>query len=255
MVFRSDDDVMPYLSSQDVTVASLKALTAELREQIDLLLARIAISSQRAKKGVADKNRVAAVAALKSKKLFEQTLEQRVETMSQLEGVYNKIEQATDQLAMVRVMSASTVVLRNLYNSIGGIETVDNIVEQLRNETQKVDEVSNSMQTLGQDTTIIDDHALDQEFEDMLREARSRKNEQKASDGQHSLDELMQLPNVPKKEPKERETTFATHNPPESAEDVSNALKRISLDGGQRSTGEFIHEVRPKPPQYPEVAP
>ena len=65
---------------------------------------------------------MSALAALRSKKLNETALAQRTETLSQLEEVYSKVEQAADQVAIVRVMEASAGVLRNLHAEVGGVE-------------------------------------------------------------------------------------------------------------------------------------
>ena len=61
--------------------------------------------------------------------------------LAQLEGVYSKIEEAFDQVAIMRVMEVSTGVLRNLHAQFVGVEKVEDVLDGLRDEMGKVDEI------------------------------------------------------------------------------------------------------------------
>lgn len=130
-----------------------------------------------AKTALNNKNRISALSALRSKKLAEQNLKQRLDTLAQLEEVYSKIEQATDQVEIVRVMEASAGVLRGLRAQTGGIEKVEDIVDELREEMSKVDEVGRVINAIGPD---IDDAAIGEELEAMEIRERQAKEEQEA---------------------------------------------------------------------------
>ena len=155
--------------------------------QVILLSARISSLSEDARNAIKNKNRMSAVGALRSRKLNETTLAQRSETLAQLEEVYSKIEQATDQVAIVRVMEASTAVLRNLHSQVGGIDRVENIIDGLREEMDKVDEISNTLEASEQQDGVIDDSAIDDELEDMVQQAKVQEEEKEAWKTQQRL--------------------------------------------------------------------
>ena len=216
---------MTPISAEDKTIASLKTLITDLNTQITTLEARINSLSDKAHSAVKAKNRVAAVAALKSKKAAETTLTQRYDTLTQLEGVYGKIEQASDQVAVIRVMKASTGILRNLHAQVGGIEKVENVVEDLREQMGKVDEVSQVLEEAGRGEAAVDEDAIDEELEALERQDRLEKEE--AEQARQKLADLDALEKhivpadvpTPKHEP--RENTAVAHD--------TQALRRLSL--------------------------
>ena len=154
------------------------------------LTIRIASLSEKAQNAVKVKNRVGALAALKSKKVAEMTLSQRYETLDQVEGVYGKIEQAADQVAVIRIMEASTGVLRSLHSQVGGVEKVEDVVENLRDEMGKVDEIGQVIEEAGRGNTVIDEDAVDEELEALERQERAEKEEQEAEQTRRRLAEL-----------------------------------------------------------------
>lgn len=175
------------LSTQDKTIASLKTLIADINEQIAILSTRIQTLSESALKAINNKNRTSALAALRSKKLSETILTQRSEKLAQLEEIYGKIEQAADQVAIIRVMEASTGVLRNLHAQIGGIEKVEDVIESLRDEMGKVDEIGGAIEAGAQGDSVIDESAVDEEFESLERQANAREEEKRARQTQERL--------------------------------------------------------------------
>ena len=148
--------------------------------QIEILLTRISSLSETAQKAINNKSRTIALAALRSKKLSEATLTQRLDTLTQLEGVYSKIEQATDQVAIVRAMEASTGVLQNLHAQVGGIEKVEDVIEGLKNEMGKVDDIGSVIEAGAQLDSVVDESAVDEELESLERQANAREDEQGA---------------------------------------------------------------------------
>jgi len=140
-----------------------------------------------AKTALNNQNRISALSALRSRKLGEQNLKQRLDTLAQLEEVYSKIEQAADQVEIVRVMEASAGVLRGLHAQVGGLEKVEDIVDELREEMSNVDEIGNVINATGPD---IDEAAIDEELEAMeIRECQA-KEEQEAELTRQRLKEL-----------------------------------------------------------------
>ncbi|KKZ67629.1 hypothetical protein EMCG_06689 [[Emmonsia] crescens] len=173
--FKRPKNNMNSITHEDRTIASLKTLISNLIEQVAHLESKIKELSLRAKDAVTNKNRVVALSALRSKKMAENNLKQRTDTLLQLEDVYMKLEQAADQIDIIRVMEASTGALRSLHAQVGGVERVEDIVEELREEMAKVDEVGNIINEAG---PAVDEGELDDELaamEHQEREARDAK--------------------------------------------------------------------------------
>ena len=162
-------------------------LIADINMQVEILSTRISILSESAQKAITNKSRTSALAALRSKKLSEATLTQRSETLVQLEGVFNRIEQAADQVAVVRAMEASTVVLRDLHSQVGGIDKVEDVIEGLRNEMGKVVEVSGAIEAGAQVDSVVDESAVDEELEILERQAKSREEAEEVCQTQERL--------------------------------------------------------------------
>ena len=163
------------ITSEDETIASLSTLIQNLQSQIPSLTAKLDGLDADARAAVAKKQRTAALTALKSKKLVEKALEQRTATLLQLEEVYNKIETASSQVDIVRVMQASTGVLRSLHKQVGGVEGVENVMDALNEQMGKVDEINDIINEVGGDQRIIADSEVDEEFEALEREEREKK--------------------------------------------------------------------------------
>lgn len=155
--------------------------------QVEILSTRILTLSETAEKAINDKSRTSALAALRSKKLSEATLTQRSETLLQLQGVYGMIEQAADHLAVVSAMEASTKVLRDLHSQIGGIDKVEDVIEGLRNEMGKFDEIGGAIEAGAQVDSVVDENAVDEELETLEKQAKSREEEEGACQTQERL--------------------------------------------------------------------
>ena len=180
MKFKSPGDTSSTLSTQDKTIASLKILIADMNSQIALLARRISKLSETARAAVENKNIISARAALRSKKLNETVLAQRTEALLQLEEIYGKIEQAADQVAILRVMEASAGVLQTLNAEAGGVEKVEDLVEILRDEMSKVDDVSSAIDAGSHENRVSDEDGIDEELESLERQAKAEQEEKEA---------------------------------------------------------------------------
>ncbi|KAG9234053.1 Snf7-domain-containing protein [Amylocarpus encephaloides] len=224
------------ITQEDATIVSLRTLIKDIEVQIGALTKRLDELMTTAKAAVERKNKVAALAALRSKKLAESTLTKRHATLAQLEEVFTKIEQAADQVDLVRVMEASTRVLTGLNKEVGGVERVDDVVDQLREQMSQVDEVGNVIAEVGQDTNPVDDSEVDDELEAMERQEREKieekerkereeREKKEAAETQKKLDALEEV---------EGEAANAKHredlNKDTDLEDSIEKMKRVSLE-------------------------
>lgn len=171
--FKSPTEPEPSpITPEDVNIASIRTLISSIEPQIEQLTARLADLDRTAKEAVAKKNLTAAKSALRSKKLVDTNLQQRTATLAQLEDVYAKIEQAADQVEMVRVMEASSQTLRSLNKQTGGVEKVQDIMEGLRDEMMNVEEIGRVVNegSAGE----IDEGEVEDELEEMERLEREK---------------------------------------------------------------------------------
>jgi charged multivesicular body protein 7 len=195
----SDED-STHLTEDDASVAQLRELLAYLSHQTSILSARIDELNAAAHAAVAKKNRVAALAALRSKKLAEKSLEQRFTSLSQLEEVAARIEQAADNLQLVRVMEASGQALKNLNAATGGADRVEDVVSRLREQMDQADELNSILSegvTAPVDEGELDDElaALEGEENKKIEEAeRARKEEEMRKQAEEIRKRLEAIP-------------------------------------------------------------
>lgn len=233
------------ITAEDTTIASLKSLIKDLDIQTTVLTKRVDELSLAAKEAVVRKNKVSALAVLRSKKLAETTLAKRHATLAQLEEVFASIEQAADQIELVRVMEASSRVLSGFNKEVGGVERVDDIVDELREQMSQVDEVGNVIAEVGQGIAV-DEGEVDNELEAMEREeqekreateraarkkkeavekiAREEKEKQEAAETKRRLDELEEAERQAKEKAAKNQAEANTEM------ELEGELKRLSLE-------------------------
>lgn len=162
---------------------------AELTPQTELLKFQIAMLKSQAQAAMKNQDRPEALRVLRLKKLRESTLAQRQETLSTLEEIYSKIEQAVDHVSIVRVMEASTGVLRHLNLQAGKTESLQSMVEELLNEMNKVDDVSKLIEVAG-NNSVVDDAALDEELKSLKEQVEYDQDMKYAQETQKRLASL-----------------------------------------------------------------
>lgn len=152
----------------------------DLNLQVVSLSTKIDDFSRKARNAVAQKNRVSALSNLRSRKLHEGLLESRSATLSQLEDLYVKIEDAAGQVEIVRVMQESSKALRGIYAELGGLDTVEDVIEGLRSEMLKVDEINSIIGQAEQNSTLMDEDIIDDELVTLEKEQSVKTERQEA---------------------------------------------------------------------------
>ncbi|MCJ1269847.1 hypothetical protein MMC22_009740 [Lobaria immixta] len=185
--FSASNESPSPISTEDRTIASLRSLISDLNLQVDRLTSQSAALAAQAKTAIEKRNRPQALRALRSKKMAEDNLTQRLETLSTLEGISAKIEQASDQIAIVRAIKNSTGVLRSLNAQVGEIEKVEDIMEELQQEMKSVDQVSEIIEDAGRDPAV-DDDAIDEELTNLIRAEDEKKEEQETREKLATID-------------------------------------------------------------------
>ncbi|QYT04114.1 hypothetical protein H0G86_011045 [Trichoderma simmonsii] len=210
------------ITEEDSSIASIKELASNLEHQIDLLNGRIDELDQEARNAVLRKNRVAALAALKSKKRAESSLATRYATLHQLEEVASKLQQASDQVQLVKVMESSANALESLNTQIGSADKVENTMDRLRDQMSATDEIT---AILAEPTgMVVDEEEIDEELEAMEREQKKEEEEkerskEEAKEASKAMKDLDELPSVPSERIGAESPTRAT------------GIGRLTLDG------------------------
>ena len=184
---RGPGEGLPEITAQDVNIVLLKRLIMDLTIQVDSLATKIGDSSEKARDFVTQKNRPAAIASLRRKKLQEDILARRSETLAQLEAVYAKIQEAADQVEIMRVMQASTQALKSLHTEIGTVETVEDMLAGLREQMDNVDDIGSIINEHGQRTAMVDETIVDEELELLEKQERNKKDEESVVETQKRL--------------------------------------------------------------------
>lgn len=221
---RPTQDASKEITQQDTTIASIKTLMSTMTKQGVSLEMKIAELTMTAKTALNNKNRISALSAIRSKKLAEHNLQRRLETLVQLEEVYSKIEQATDQVEYVSVMEASTGVLRGLNAQVGDAGKIDDVVDELREEMSKVDEVGNVMSEAGPQ---IDETEIDDELEALESKDQEAREEAEAEETHRKLAELDSLDQSAKE---------AARSEQNLDDALAERIEKMSVEDGTQAT-------------------
>ena len=232
------------ITSEDMSIANLKTLIAHLHIQLKTLEGRVDELNMTARNAVEKKNRIAAMSALRSKKLAETTLGKRHATLAQLEDLFGSIEQAANHVELMRVMQGSAKVLGALNKEIGGVERVDDVVDNLREEMAKVSEVGDVIREAGQqhgDEGEVDDElqALENEerrkMEEVERNERESRERKETEETRKKLDALDDAESTDRDKAVSEKTLHEADNENERDVDESvKGLKRMSLEPSEK---------------------
>lgn len=226
------------ITFEDSTIASLKTLMEDLRAQVDDLSMRVEKLSGTARDAITRKNRVSALAALRSKKLIESNLSKQSATLLQLEEVYAKICEAADQVELIRILEGSTGVLRALNAEVGGAERVEDVVYELKEQMTQVEEVGNALTEVGQGTA--DEDEVDAELNAMEIEDREKGEEAERLEKEEK--ERVEVADTKRKlERLEAAEVQAAQDRKEASQESSN--KEQSLDGEIDDTAAELGQI------------
>ncbi|QUC15899.1 uncharacterized protein UV8b_00140 [Ustilaginoidea virens] len=199
------------ISDDDVAVASIKELMSNLRHQADVLTKRVEDLHREAKDALERKNRITAMAVIKSRRLAENCLAKRYTVLHQLEDVAARIEQASDHVEFLKVIKSSALALRNLNTQIGNPDHVHEVMDHIREQMSETDEVGAILaESVGEP---IDDSEIDKELAALGNEARgnaqadfaAEQEEQEAKNVHQLHSESGKLPTPPSEIPASRE--------------------------------------------------
>ncbi|KAF2020008.1 hypothetical protein BU24DRAFT_365793 [Aaosphaeria arxii CBS 175.79] len=224
--FKSENDQTPQPITQiDSAIANLRDQIAKLNSEIHPLEEKVATADITAREAVRNKMMTRAKAALRSKKLAESALEHRLQLVLQFGETYAKMQQAVDQVEIVKAMEASAVALKSLNNRVGGTEGVTKVVDTLRAEMDTTDEINTIINESG---APVDETEIDDEFEALERAEKEREEAEEAAKTAARLAELEQAEQQRKEKEKEREAAKDTKEE-QAVEETSVRLSQMSF--------------------------
>lgn len=154
-----------FFTEEDIAIIMLKKSIINYenrRAQLDLKLTEIndKIKSLLGK----ESQKPRALKLLQTRKLFTKSYEKCSESLLQLEEVLLKINDASDNVAMMKVLKQSSSALK-IINSKIDLGRLDTIISDLDENTLLTNEISESLGGLGS----ISDDEIEKEFEDLQR--------------------------------------------------------------------------------------
>lgn len=177
--FKSDHEAVPLpITEEDTAIANLRDTLAKINMQLLSLTEKVEAANAAAREAVAEKQMVRAKAALRSKKMTESVLAQRMEVALQLENVYTDLQQAADQVEIVEAMRAGAAALKGLNEKVGGAEGVQGVVDAVNEQMATTEEIAN---IINENSQPLDEAEIDDEFE-ALEKAEREKRELKESE-------------------------------------------------------------------------
>ncbi|RPA95757.1 hypothetical protein L873DRAFT_1829740 [Choiromyces venosus 120613-1] len=156
------------ISPHDTTIANLKTLITSLQTAITTFFTKISTSDAKAPTAIQSSTKHVALSALKSKKILETSLESQAKSLAQLEEVLVKIEQAGDNIELVRMREHSSKVLARLNKRVGGTEDVGKVADALQEHMEEAGEVTRISGGETDATAHVDDGEVEGEFEALL---------------------------------------------------------------------------------------
>ncbi|KXS98306.1 hypothetical protein AC578_6829 [Pseudocercospora eumusae] len=151
------------ITSEDRSIASLRTLIVDLQPQLESLTSRVAELDMAARTAVSEKQIIKAKTALRQKKMADTKLQQRSDMLAQLEGVYASIEQASDQVQIVKVLEDSGKTLKSLNAQTGGADKVSEVMDDLRESMLDTEQIGNAINEVS--AGEIDEGEVEDELE------------------------------------------------------------------------------------------
>ena len=216
------------ISTTDESLASLQLLIADMTTQQNIVVSRIMELSAKARDAVSKKNKPSAIAALRSRKNHETLYKSRSDKLVQLEGVYLKLVEAVDQAELVKMMQESTHVLRDIHKNIGGVEAVEDVVEGLRAEMDRVDDINIVISENA--NTSIGDEDIDSELQELEMKQKEEDEQKRSIECQKTL---QSLPPTPRHQEEAKSVSADEALEDSTVSITTNAIHWLSIENNQ----------------------
>ncbi|KXT08018.1 hypothetical protein AC579_2534 [Pseudocercospora musae] len=230
------------ITSEDRSIASLRTLVSELQPQIESLTSRIAELDMVARTAVSEKQTIKAKTTLRQKKMANTKLQQRSDMLAQLEGVYASIEQASDQVQIVKVLQDSGKTLKSLNAQTGGADKVSEVMDDLRESVMDTEQIGNAINEVS--AGEIDEGEVEDELEALEKierekvEAKEREEREKREAKEREEREKQEAEEAEKTRLRLAELESA---PKEAGEESSQ--EGVEPTGEEQPSGKIAHDI------------
>ncbi|KAJ3259971.1 hypothetical protein HK103_001481 [Boothiomyces macroporosus] len=182
------------ITDTDADIVKLQKTVKSIRNQITEIEEQIGKLELDIKTLLKEKKRQKAVYSLKKKKTLEAVLERRLNSLSTVENIIDKINEKTTELEILEAYSAGTVVLKEFLKKMDKAQdTVDELQDVLADH-KEIEDVMN--------ITTFDD--VEEELEELLKQETLEKDHEPDVEGLiKELDNLKTGPELPKIKEKE----------------------------------------------------
>mmetsp|Transcript_7127 Transcript_7127/g.10834 ORF Transcript_7127/g.10834 Transcript_7127/m.10834 type:complete len:225 (-) Transcript_7127:49-723(-) len=155
----------PKTVTPEDTIKNLRFHIQRQEKRESFLDKKVLLLAQEAKEKLNNGDKKGAVAAMKKRKLYQAELEKIANVKMTLETQAMNLESTAHTADAFKVMSAGNKTMSKIRKSMGGVESVDDLMMDIQDEMQNVDEINTA---IGQNTlTTMDDDELMKELEDM----------------------------------------------------------------------------------------
>ncbi|RPA79258.1 hypothetical protein BJ508DRAFT_416041 [Ascobolus immersus RN42] len=162
------------ITQEDTTLLQLKTTLNSLEKSLDTLTEKYDKLKSEARAYMSQTpipNKTRALAALKSAKIVEQNIKTQTDHSVRLEELLAGIESAHNNADMVKAMEAGGLLLKELNQSVGGVERVDEVMDRVREGIEEGKEITDVLGGAVQ----VDEGEIEDELEEMIKEEEEKK--------------------------------------------------------------------------------
>ncbi|KAF7187474.1 Uncharacterized protein HII31_11214, partial [Pseudocercospora fuligena] len=221
------------IKSEDRSITSLRTLIADLQPQIESLTSRIAELDMVARRAASEKQTIKAKTALRQKKMADTKLQQRSDMLAQLEGVYASIEQASDQVQIVKVLEDSGKTLKSLNAQTGGADKVSDVMDDLRESMLDTEQIGTAINEAS--AAEIDEGEVDDELE-ALEKVEREKIEAKERDEREKRE-------AKEREAREKQEVEEAEKTRQRLAELENAPKDVEEKSGEKTEEKMAEKI------------
>jgi charged multivesicular body protein 7 len=203
------------ITKADEAFVELRSTIATINAQVVALQDKVAAAQAAAREAVNNNQNSRAKAALRSRKLAEDTLAHRLGALANVEATYARLEQGADEVQIVKALDAATVALKGIYDQLGGAEGVAAVYADANEQMNMNDEINVLMSGA---TQYENDEDIEDEFEALEKAENEKKEQEKAAMTAAQLAQLAEADRLRKEH--ERRTT---------GKDLNKSFEQISF--------------------------
>lgn len=129
------------VSETDIAIAHLKSTLSQLSSQISQLSTRLDSLNAQIRMSISKQQKSMALGAMKTRNLVDKQLIQRTDNLHTLEQILLKIDDAANNIGILKAMQGGSKALAEIMKQVGGIERVDQVLDQVQEQMAVNDEI------------------------------------------------------------------------------------------------------------------